>query len=261
MTSSQHTHTPKAALSRRRFMEGAATLGGTLWGNTSHTHAETEAHSPQQSLNAQTAPNIHDLPSSYKPQFFNDEEYLFLEHACERIFPQDSHGPGARALGVPRFIDLQMNTPYGRGELWYLKGPFINGPAELGYQLPYSPQDLYRRTITPINTHCLMTHDALFVELSSAQQDDILSSLENGQLHFNDIPGNIFFEQLRTNTLEGAFADPAYGGNYDMNGWQMMGFPGARADFMDWINQNGASYPLGPVSMPPSSQAELNEGD
>lgn len=232
-----------APLSRRGFMGGAASLSSVPL--LSHAARADEKNTGQQP----STPD--DNPAHYKPVFFNPEEYLFLCHACERILPQDENGPGAQALGVPRFIDRQMTTPYGHGDLWYMKAPFVNGPPELGYQLPYSPQDLYRGAITPINTYCLMTYHAIFAALSPEWQDDVLHTLEDNKLSFNEIPGATFFEQLRTNTLEGAFSDPAYGGNYAMGGWKMMGFPGARADFMDWINQEGAPYPLGPVGMPP----------
>ncbi|WP_241502751.1 gluconate 2-dehydrogenase subunit 3 family protein [Bombella intestini] len=236
-------HGVSAPLSRRGFMGGAASLSSVSL--LSHAAKADEKNTGQQP----NAPD--DNPAHYKPVFFNPEEYLFLCHACERILPQDENGPGAQALGVPRFIDRQMTTPYGHGDLWYMKAPFVNGPPELGYQLPYSPQDLYRGAITPINTYCLMTYHAIFAALAPEWQDDVLHTLEDNKLSFNEIPGSTFFEQLRTNTLEGAFSDPAYGGNYAMGGWKMMGFPGARADFMDWINQEGAPYPLGPVGMPP----------
>lgn len=224
-------------------MGGAASLSSIPL--LSHAAQADPASRPQKKT-----PDASD-PAQYRPTFFNQEEYLFLCHACERIFPQDENGPGAQALGVPRFIDRQMNTPYGFGDLWYMKPPFQEGPPELGYQLPYSPRDLYRGAITPINTHCLMVHDALFAVLPPEQQDAVLRDVESNRLRFNDIPGAAFFEQLRTNTLEGAFSDPAYGGNHGMEGWKMMGFPGARADFMDWINQDGAPYPFGPIGMPP----------
>ncbi len=29
----------------------------------------------------------------------------------------------------------------------------------------------------------------------------------------------------------------------------MLGFPGARGDFMDWVDRYGAHYPLGSVSI------------
>lgn len=237
-------HNVKASLSRRDFMGGAASLSSTpLLGRAAQANPDQPVPQPQDDGD----------PAHYKPTFFNQEEYLFLYHACERLFPQDENGPGAQTLGVPRFIDKQMNTPYGLGALWYMQAPFVEGPPELGYQLPYTPRDLYRGAITPINTHCLIRYNALFAALPPEQQDDVLHALESNTLRFNDIPGAAFFEQLRTNTLEGAFSDPAYGGNHNMEGWKMMGFPGARADFMDWINQEGAPYPFGPVGMPPKA--------
>ena len=63
------------------------------------------------------------------------------------------------------------------------------------------------------------------------------------------IPPRSFFAQLLTNTREGYFADPQYGGNRGMAAWKWIGFPGARADFTDWIDQAGKVYPYGPVSI------------
>jgi gluconate 2-dehydrogenase gamma chain len=34
-----------------------------------------------------------------------------------------------------------------------------------------------------------------------------------------------------------------------MIAWSWIGFPGARADFTDWIDQAGTEYPYGPVSI------------
>jgi len=34
-----------------------------------------------------------------------------------------------------------------------------------------------------------------------------------------------------------------------MGGWKMVGFPGARADYADWIDQHNVKYPYGPVSI------------
>jgi gluconate 2-dehydrogenase gamma chain len=38
----------------------------------------------------------------------------------------------------------------------------------------------------------------------------------------------VFFNLLRRNTIEGMFCDPLHGGNVDMVGWQLIGFPGPR---------------------------------
>ncbi|EHH67026.1 gluconate 2-dehydrogenase subunit 3 family protein [Gluconobacter morbifer] len=190
-----------------------------------------------------------DAEKPYQPAFFTPAEYRFVDAASERLFPQDQYGPGAHMLGVAEFIDRQMDTPYGKGSTWYMSGPFQQGPANLGYQLPFTPQDLYRHGIAQADAYTRQQHGKVFADLSPLEQDEVLTALEGGSLVLGDVPGRVFFEQLRTNTLEGAFADPLYGGNRRMGGWTMLGFPGARADFMDWVNQDGAPYPLGPVSI------------
>jgi gluconate 2-dehydrogenase gamma chain len=40
-----------------------------------------------------------------------------------------------------------------------------------------------------------------------------------------------------------------HGGNKDAAAWKMIGFPGARADYADWVGRPGERYPLPPVSI------------
>jgi gluconate 2-dehydrogenase gamma chain len=54
---------------------------------------------------------------------------------------------------------------------------------------------------------------------------------------------------LLQNTLEGFFADPVYGGNRDMAGWRLIGFPGARYDYRPFVGRHGEAYPLPPVGL------------
>jgi len=58
-----------------------------------------------------------------------------------------------------------------------------------------------------------------------------------------------FFEILLQDTRQGFFADPIYGGNRDMAAWKMIGFPGARYDYRDWVERHNERYPLPPVSI------------
>jgi len=58
-----------------------------------------------------------------------------------------------------------------------------------------------------------------------------------------------FFEQILNNTREGFLSDPVYGGNRGMVGWQMIGFPGARYDYRDWVERHNERYPLPPVGI------------
>jgi gluconate 2-dehydrogenase gamma chain len=193
-----------------------------------------------------------DAPSDeYKPTYFQADEWSFIRAAVDRLIPEDALGPGALKTGVPEFIDRQMDTLYGAGKLWYMQGPFhTDQPATLGYQLNLSPRDIYRRGIKACNDWCAEQFGGKpFAELSAAQQDDALTQLEAGKVELDDVPSATFFSFLLQHTREGFFADPVYGGNKGMASWKMIGFPGARADFADWIDQPGAKYPYGPVSI------------
>ena len=49
--------------------------------------------------------------------------------------------------------------------------------------------------------------------------------------------------------MEGFFAAPIYGGNADMAGWKLIGFPGTRYDYRDVIERPNQRYTLPPVSL------------
>jgi gluconate 2-dehydrogenase gamma chain len=188
--------------------------------------------------------------SSYAPTYFNIAEWAFINAAVGRLIPSGGAGPGGVEAGVPEFIDRQMELPYGHGAYFYLKGPFLdNPPPTLGYQLRYTPREIYRLGITAANSATQKSQGKDFSQLSSADQDRFLAAVEKGQATFATLPAPVFFAQLLTNTREGYFSDPLYGGNRGMVAWKWIGFPGARADFTDWIDQAGRRYPYGAVSI------------
>lgn len=232
--------TPK----RRRVVQGLGTSMAalSLGGLATQT---AEAASSEQS----PAATAHHQEAGTSTRFFTAAEFAFLTAACERLFPEDDMGPGATMLGVPDFIEGQMNTPWGRGEKWFMSGPHRTGPDNLGYQLPYSPRQIYRIGIAGTQAWVRQQHNAPFESLPPTTQDAILTALEHNATQFDALPASAFFEQLRSDTIEGAFADPIHGGNRHMGGWKMMGFPGARADYMDWVDRYETPYPYGPVSI------------
>ena len=188
--------------------------------------------------------------AAYVPTFFNSVEWNFINAAVARLIPSDGPGPGGLETGVPEFIDRQMELPYGHGAYFYLQGPFQpDAPATLGYQLRYTPRELYRSGIAGANNACRTAWSKVFADLSPDQQDRFLASLEKNQAQLSGPPAAAFFAQLLENTHEGYFADPLYGGNRGMAAWKWIGFPGARADFTDWIDQAGKEYPYGPVAI------------
>ena len=64
------------------------------------------------------------------------------------------------------------------------------------------------------------------------------------------IENGVFFTLLRRNTMEGMFCDPQHGGNVDMVGWQLIGFPGPRmSNFLEIEKYRGEAFRPKPMSL------------
>ena len=113
-----------------------------------------------------------------------------------------------------------------------------------------TPAQMYRAAIKAIDAHCRSNFDKkTFAQLGPDDQDKVLSGLEDGKIKLDEIDATAFFKQFLLNTREGFFADPLYGGNKDMAAWKMIGFPGARYDYRDYVSKHGERFPLPPVSL------------
>jgi gluconate 2-dehydrogenase gamma chain len=180
--------------------------------------------------------------------FFNAQEALFIEAACERLIPQDDLGAGAVAAGVPNYLDKQLGGAWGAGERLYRSGPWQAGTTSQGYQLPYTPAELFHACLRAIDQH-LGQQNAPFHEMVSDAQDAYLKALEFGAIDLDGVPSAVFFDILWRMTVEGFFADPAYGGNRDMVAWRLIGFPGAYADYYEAIDNHGVKFEREPLSL------------
>ncbi len=186
----------------------------------------------------------------YSPQFFSAAEWAFVVAACERLIPHDDIGPGAVEAGVPEFLDRHMLTPYASGAIWYMQGPFLEAPSEFGYQGRLALRDIVRVGIGAIDAHCKQAFQGkTFAQLEAPQQEDLLKAAEGGKLELESISSKLFFSNFLGEVKNGYFADPKYGGNRDMGAWKMIGYPGMRADYIDWIGVRDKAYPLGPVDL------------
>ena len=185
----------------------------------------------------------------YSPVFFNAPEWAFLLAAVARLIPADEIGYGAIEAGVPEFIDRQMEATFGHGAIWYMQGPFVESPPEFGYQGKLPPRDVYRAAIAATDSWCKQNFGKVFAQLDTGQQDQVLKGLEGGTVRFDGVPAQTFFGFLLQNTKEGYLSDPIHGGNKNAGSWVMIGFPGARADFADWVGRPGERYPLPPATI------------
>jgi gluconate 2-dehydrogenase gamma chain len=185
-------------------------------------------------------------PASYL--FLNSEEAAFIEAAVSRLIPADDQWGGAVEAGVPGYIDKQLAGAWGAGERLYRSGPWHPGTPGQGYQLPFTPAELFRTAIGAI-TKRLSQSGTPFSTMSLDQQDDFLRQLEGGTHDLDGVPANVFFAHLWQSTLEGFFSDPVYGGNRDMVSWRMIGFPGAYASYYDLVDKHGIKIDRAPTSL------------
>jgi len=126
---------------------------------------------------------------------------------------------GARDANVLNYIDLALSGAYA------------------------DQQDFYRRGLAQLDEHCVKAHGKPFARLAAAQQDEVITALEQGKASGFSWPSpQAFFNTLRTHTMEGMFADPVYGGNKDFAGWRLVGFPGAQPVFTKTDMESRAAF-------------------
>jgi len=199
--------------------------------------------------NAQASAGHNPQGSAHPPYlFFNASEAAFIDAACERLIPETDDGVGALAAGVPNYLDKQLSGAWGAGERLYRSGPWASGSGSQGYQLPFTPAELFHNALQGIFQN-LDELGTPFLKMSAEAQDTFLKSLEVGGADLNGVPSAVFFDMLLKMTIEGFFADPVYGGNRDMAAWRMIGFPGAYADYYDSIDQHGVRFAREPMSL------------
>lgn len=170
--------------------------------------------------------------------YLQADEAAFIRAASARLIPGDESSPGAREADVTNFIDKALASPWGGGSDMYTSGPWQSGTPEQGYQLKFTPAELYRTALTAIN-RALAAAGTPFDKMSEEEQDKYLSALEAGGQDLDGVPSAVFFSMLLQNTLEGYLADPIYGGNRNMVGWKTIGFPGAYASWYALADQHG----------------------
>jgi gluconate 2-dehydrogenase gamma chain len=225
--------------SRRTFLKSAGIAAATV--------------STAPAALAATAP--HDAPTPYI--FLTPEEAAFVEAATARLIPADEAGPGAREAGVPNYIDKQLGGAWGAGERLYRSGPWRQGEPTQGYQLPFTPAELFRNACRALRDEAARG-GVPFEKRDPAAQDAYLRDLQESRRDLNGVPANVFFESLWALTVEGFFSDPVYGGNKDMIAWKMLGFPGAYATYYHLVDQHGIAFNRAPMSLAEDSRGVIH---
>lgn len=196
---------------------------------------------------AATAPDS--VPIEHAWHFFNGDEARAVDAAVARIIPTDDTGPGATEAGVAVFIDRQLAGAWGDGAQLYRRPPFLPGTPQQGYQLAFTPAEMFRLGFAKLDESARQAHGAAFADLTVQQQDELLGLTEQGKLDFGALPSAVFFGALLDLVMEGFFSDPIYGGNRDKIGWKLVGFPGVHASYANDIQRHGVAWTRPPASI------------
>ncbi|MBT9382444.1 gluconate 2-dehydrogenase subunit 3 family protein [Pseudooceanicola sp. CBS1P-1] len=211
---------------------------------------------------AQTALSADNMPTPARrggafQVLTDDTDRATVKAVFDRLIPSDELGPSASEAGCLEFLDDQLAGDYGSGKALYLEGPLRpeNEEAIMGSpQFLSTPRERYNTGLKALEAYAQKTDGAAFSALSPDRIDAILTDLEAGKLDLGkDVNGQAFFELMLQNVREGYLADPMYGGNKDMAGWKMIGFPGARYDYRPYVDRHDQDLSLTPVSIIPSN--------
>ena len=221
--------------------------GAALAASATSVRAETVAGALPWQPGAASPPKPIDTSTWH---FFAPDEAKAVEALVDRLIPPDPQTPGGKDAGCAAFIDGQLAGPYGSAQGLYMVGPFQAGTPQQGPQGQATPAELYRAALKAIDDYCHNNFQGQgFAALAATDQDALLSGIDSGGIVLDGVNAKLFFELLLQNTMEGFFSDPLYGGNRDMVGWKMIGFPGSRYDYRAYVEKHNQDLGLTPVSI------------
>jgi Gluconate 2-dehydrogenase subunit 3 len=170
-----------------------------------------------------------------KFRFFTEHEGAVIKAACARLIPGPDddpteklyNSPGATEAGVVYYIDHMLAAFSFKVPKIFAGGPWSDRHGgDEDYMKDFVPPAPRQEWAWRRRTHQLQKQyrsavkelDAAaggdFSKASQSKQDSILTKL-------NDVRTLIF-----TNTIEGMYSVPEYGGNHDTVGWQGAMWPG-----------------------------------
>ena len=133
-----------------------------------------------------------------------------LEAVHDRLIPSDALGPGAREACVSRYVVRRLTGPYAHHRETYAKG------------------------LARLDAEAVALYGTGFAELAPELRDGLLRATEAR-------PDDPFFDLVLTHAMEGMFGDPGYGGNTNLAGWRLIGYPGARYVWTERDQQLGST--------------------
>ena len=192
-------------ISRRDLLRGAAVAGAAVATTASRALAPAEAAPAAEAFQAgAAAPTLGRVAYEQLAAAESD----LLEGIASRLIPSDESGPGAAEAQAVRYIDRAL-------------GGALAGSREA-----------YRAGLEAFDRYSRQSRGRAFLELSPADQDSVLTDVESGAATPPEggfVDGSAaFFAMVKGHVWQGTFGDPYYGGNANLVGWELIGYPGVR---------------------------------
>jgi gluconate 2-dehydrogenase gamma chain len=127
-----------------------------------------------------------------------------LDAICARLIPSDENSPGAKEARAAEYIDRSLAGALAGSRKAYAAG------------------------LAAVDAYAQSSKGAAFAALSPTDQDAVLTAMEKNAATGFAPNSAAFFNLVRNHTIQGTFCDPAYGGNANFVGWDMIGYPGIR---------------------------------
>jgi gluconate 2-dehydrogenase gamma chain len=149
------------------------------------------------------------LPTGEALETLTAAEADGLEAIVARLIPTDENGPGATEARAAHYIDRALAGPLASSRAAYALG------------------------LAAVDEYAQASKGAPFSNLSAEDQDAVLRDMEKNVATGFAPNSSVFFEMVRTHTIQGTFCDPYYGGNANFVGWDLIGYPGIRMAVSD----------------------------
>lgn len=264
-TDDRRTRPP--GLTRRRLLQSAGVAAASMGVGG----ALTACGEDEQQLQVATDTDARELavpPPAQQPllcmvtAFFTRAEAETVEAIAARLIPGDENDPGAREACVPAYIDHKLASFESFATPTYFKAPFAKpvpqatGPQpgarttilveakelpRYGFQGSSTPQDSYRKGLATLDRVSRKKYGARFADLPGPTQTKLLADMEDGKVA-GFKKSKAFFQMVLEDVYEGMFSDPLYGGNRDLAGWKLIGYPGAQRAYTEYELMHGPQH-------------------
>ncbi|RLV56271.1 gluconate 2-dehydrogenase subunit 3 family protein [Aeromicrobium phragmitis] len=257
----------EGGLSRRAFLATGAAAGGLVlvgvaapWATGSHEEHDGQGEPPPRFFTDAERVTVAAIVERLVPGSAGDpgaREAGVVDYIDRKL--------GAGGFAEPTFIDGPFVEVVEEGSTATPSGPLVVARSELyryGYQSEGTPQRTYREGLEALDRFAQSQFDGPFHQLGEDDRDALLTVLDDIQQTseggddqgtgasneatgpegggeregaardaFGELSPGQFFSTLHADTMEGMFSDPSYGGNQDMVGWTLIGFPGPQRSY------------------------------